>query len=341
MYRVRHARHSEDRLPLQVRSGFTLIELLVVIGVIAVLIALLLPAVQSAREAARRIQCRNNLKQIALAFHNHHDVHRHFPSGGWNWRWVADPDRGSGKQQPGGWIYQILPYVEQTALREKGKDGKPDETTATQRAEVAQVTTFAIPTFNCPTRRSGTNPWRPGGLSGVLPGGGQAYNADMVTEVSKTDYAANAGDQIILWGGGPDSLIDGSNGVGFRDMTGSTGITHEGSEIKVRDITDGTSFTYLVGEKNMNSAVYETSLTIGDNQCMLSGDDRDTNRWTDQPARPDTRGSFHTEVFGSAHKGAWHVALCDGSVRGISYSIDMQIHRHLGNRRDGEVINDF
>jgi prepilin-type N-terminal cleavage/methylation domain-containing protein len=101
--------------------AFTLVELLVVIAIIGILIALLLPAIQSAREAARRSQCKNNLKQLALAVLNFESAHKHLPSGGWGYRWAPDPDHGYGITQPGSGFYSILPFHEQAALHDMGK----------------------------------------------------------------------------------------------------------------------------------------------------------------------------------------------------------------------------
>jgi hypothetical protein len=90
------------------------------VAIIAILIALLLPAVQFARESARRISWQNQVRQIALAMHAHEGVHRHLPTGGWGWRWHGEPDRGFDERQPGGWVYNLLPFVEQAELRHVG-----------------------------------------------------------------------------------------------------------------------------------------------------------------------------------------------------------------------------
>src|SRR6188768_1267313 len=102
------------------REGFTLVELLVVIAIIGILVALLLPAVQAAREAARRNQCTNNLKQISIGVQNHESALKMLPSSGIGYQWVGDPNFGSGRKQPGGWIYNVLPYIEEQAIHDMG-----------------------------------------------------------------------------------------------------------------------------------------------------------------------------------------------------------------------------
>src|SRR5688572_33416272 len=118
---VNRCLQNSRRSPMRAaRGAFTLVELLVVIAIIGILVALLLPAIQAAREAARRAQCTNQVKQIALAWHLHHDVHKFLPSAGWGFNWMGDPDRGFGESQPGSWAYSCLPFMEEQQVHEIG-----------------------------------------------------------------------------------------------------------------------------------------------------------------------------------------------------------------------------
>ena len=135
------------------RRAFTLVELLVVIAIIGILVALLLPAIQAAREAARRNQCKNNLKQMALACLNHEATHGHLPTSGWGWRWQGDSNRGYGKDQPGGWPFNILPYIEQPAVRDLVR-GISAADRAAFAAAMLQMVQTPIDVFNCPSRRA-------------------------------------------------------------------------------------------------------------------------------------------------------------------------------------------
>src|SRR6476620_9930575 len=110
--------------------GFTLVELLVVIAIIGILVALLLPAVQGAREAARRAQCKNHLKQLALGFILHEDAHKFLPTGGWGYMWMSHPSQGFGLNQPGGWGFTTLPYIEQQAIYDYGAGGRATQVLA-------------------------------------------------------------------------------------------------------------------------------------------------------------------------------------------------------------------
>jgi prepilin-type N-terminal cleavage/methylation domain-containing protein len=335
------------------RLGFTLVELLVVIAIIGVLVALLLPAVQAARESARRAQCLNQLKQISLAYLNHHDTYGYFPSGGWGWFFVGDPDRGSGAKQPGSWCYSILPFMEQQTLHQIGKDGQPDVVTTQQRDGAGRVNESLITGFNCPTRR-------PTKLYPHLVFSGYLKNARHTALRNTTDYAANAGHKAVFWGGPPpntqpQTFEEGVAGVNFvleRDMVLSSGISHQRSEISFRQLTDGAVNTYLVGEKYRWPDHYETGMDNSDDHPITCADDYDVHAWagtkgTDatpgddivfQPPLPDTPGVQERWRYGSAHPAVFNMAFCDGSLRSLSFEIAEPVHLGLANRDDGNVV---
>ena len=135
------------------KNAFTLVELLVVIAIIGMLVGLLLPAVQQAREAARQMQCGNNLKNLGLASLNHESAAQALPSGGWFCWYVGDPDRGFGPNQPGNWQYSLLPFLEQNALFQLGADGDPVGVSTSQKEGAEECVKTPLSVFHCPSKR--------------------------------------------------------------------------------------------------------------------------------------------------------------------------------------------
>ncbi|MBN1591328.1 MAG: DUF1559 domain-containing protein, partial [Pirellulales bacterium] len=334
-----------------------LVELLVVIAIIGILVALLLPAVQAAREAARRVQCGNHLKQFGTAAQAHLSAHGIFPTNGWGWHWIGDPDRGVGRRQPGGWIYNVLPYMEQIDLYSL-QSGKAVGSSQRLGAAKAMLET-PIAIFNCPSRREATV--YPTGLAGSY-GSMQSnpnYSAT-VTEVARSDYASNGGtlfsdpsshgSNFSHWG--PDDIEDGESAAGNvnwdKISAATNGVFYPASEVKQADIEDGTSHTYMFGEKYIMVDYYTTGQDGGDNENMCTGDNGDITRWArsgtdaDQVYRPrhDTPGYYNWYIFGSAHADAFNMVFCDGSVHAIPYAIDYyDVHQRLANRRDGLQVD--
>ncbi|MDO5113462.1 MAG: DUF1559 domain-containing protein [Planctomycetia bacterium] len=329
------------------KRGFTLVELLVVIAIIGMLVGLLLPAVQQAREAARTMSCNNQMRQLALACLNYESQSRSYPPNGWNWYWVGDPDRG-GAGQPGGWSYTILPFLEQTALFQLGADGEPDQVTDIQKNGARERGEVPLAIFLCPSRRA-TAAYPMGKHQAVncatLQIGGDS--ADMVV---KGDYAANSGSKGFLDTGSPSSLADFPNGArraGDTD-TAYNGLIFARSTVTVGMVRDGTTNTYLLGEKFLSPDFYTTGTNGGDNQSFYIGQDCDNDRWTynengygniaQYQPRQDRPGVDYCYNFGSCHAGSFGMAMADGSVQRITYDIDQEIHRYLGDRADAQAV---
>jgi prepilin-type N-terminal cleavage/methylation domain-containing protein/prepilin-type processing-associated H-X9-DG protein len=332
------------------RRAFTLVELLVVIAIIGVLVALLLPAVQAAREAGRRAQCTNHLKNLTLGMVNHESAHGLWPSSGWDGAWTGDPDRGFGERQPGGWLFSILPFVEQQAVYNRGRGA----TGSVRAQELAARDATTISIANCPSRRTG-GPYTP--VFGVVApvsgnGAGQAFNY-MATQCARTDYAVNVGDEFRF----DQKCIDlspnqyGVTVAGFPPpISEFSGVSFCGTAVKSRNINDGLSNTIALGEKWIPAENYTDGYFVADDWSMYTGFQDDMVRSTYYNGSAATHvprqdgdifsasDDIKRELFGSPHPGGCMAAMCDGSVRILEYSIDPETFRQMGHRADEGAV---
>lgn len=345
--------------------GISLVELLIVIFIIALLIQLALPAVQMARESARRTQCQNHLHQLAVGAQLHLNSHGYLPSGGWAGSFTADPNRGYGRDQPGGWGYSLLVYIEEPKLREAGRG---ESMTADTLGSGLTLLHESAPTlFYCPSRRS-ARPYPPANSGNAHWGLVVAKGAQDLPGVTKLDYAANSGDALhhatssfgaSMWKPESYEALE-ANSPQWTDTSDAntefyqTGVSFYRSEIAAQQITDGMGKTYLFGEKYMDPDAYEDVRNVpdyarmGDNQSAWAGYEWDNHRVAWQTKSFKKENCYQPQqdsgavcpgiwAFGSAHPNGMNMAFCDGSVRIIGYDIARDVHRHQANRLDGEL----
>ncbi|UUO05701.1 DUF1559 domain-containing protein [Blastopirellula sp. J2-11] len=286
------------------RTAFTLVELLVVIAIIGVLIALLLPAVQQAREAARRMSCSNNLKQMGLALHNHHDTYGHLP----NSRRDAYPN----------WIVDTLKFLEQNNLSDQW-----DRTKNYYHADNKTARETSVEQLYCPSRRGP-----------MLSEPESLQNAEVTYAVGMVgDYAANVGT-------GTNDYANDVNFTGLFQLFGASGGKGEPQGLAFRDVTDGTSNTFLVGEKHVDIKQFGVGGLEFTDGGAYNGDGFNSMRFAG-PSKTLARSPTETasNIFGSYHPGICQFVFVDGSVQSIPVTIDSTTLGYLAARNDGEVIN--
>jgi len=305
--------------------GFTLVELLVVIAIIGVLVALLLPAVQAAREAARRMRCQNNLKQISLAAHNFHDINNELPRS-------IKPETGMS------WHVYILPFLEMQALYNNFDTTTVNNThTSAQRNDPNGLT--IVNAYQCPSctvKRQLFNP--PNNTNGPT---------DLIP--SNTGQPA----AVAHYYG-----INGPRGAGYPTGTathegvtaGTSGMFQRDPAIRMAMITDGTSNTMMVAEMSWLSTVYGTrfrtwvrggdeyaGVVAGKPGFVVSG--RNITNAINSIFTANLIVPYNDMPFGSMHPGGMNVCLGDGSVRYVSQNISMTTYRAFASRDQGESIS--
>lgn len=291
------------------RKAFTLIELLVVIAIIAILIALLLPAVQQAREAARRTTCRNNLKQFGLALHNYHDSHGAFPSG---WIGVAAGVPDVEGESGFAWGAMLLPGLDQGPLF-----NRIDFASSLSSSSNAVARDTVLPVFRCPSDPS-PEKWD------------IADEADPNTILARlptANYVGNFGTEEI----------DECESVPAGSACTSDGTFYHNSSVRFRDLTDGTSNTFLVGERRTDADLGWYSTWVG----VVAGGEEAFARVLGAADHTPNYAGLHFDDFSSFHTGGVHFLFGDGRVRFVSENINLLVYRGLATIAGEEVTGDF
>jgi prepilin-type N-terminal cleavage/methylation domain-containing protein len=351
------------------RVGFTLVELLVVIAIIGILVALLLPAVQMAREAGRRMSCQNNLRQLGIATHNHHDALLVLPHQGATWPASRVPSLVYNEvthvpyvkeMQMASCFFQILPYMEQVNVHQgigapdiNGSGGVTDDTDRLYQAIGA-----VIPTFYCPTRRPAKPLVRNHGAQSACSAP-QAPDLAGNQPSGLIDYASSSGSRAGRSINNHNSVLGAIININCTQNPVASGQPRRPGNracIGLEGVRDGTANVILYGEKRLNVRLLNQNRG-DDNEGYTAPLDQDTFRWTDLVPRPDRVDSADGEWrFGSSHPSSFQVVMCDGRVRSINFKIEaadnnvlplsgngvppvwtgnITLFNRLGNRSDG------
>ncbi len=346
--------------PFTSRRGFTLVELLVVIAIIGVLVALLLPAVQAAREAARRSQCSNNVKQIALALHNYHDTFNVFPPGnfygaGANGSAPVAPNANgcfwstSGATRPGApWTVLILPYIEQKPLHDSlnfniefnSYSNIGTQTVNTQRCQVP-IATYRCPSYALPPHR-----WV---LSSAVAGTNLPY-----AKFINNYYACMGGGPIVT--GANQNTVDGCytpNVPGGSIAQFTNGLIGVNTKNGFRNCTDGTSNVVMLGESayqgiellrawfngmrvNVNGGNQPPGNIAGTAGVPNGGQRHYLNFQGTATNNRNIHNALNTLYFGSQHVGGCQMAMADASVQFLNENINLSLYQRLGAMGDGQ-----
>jgi prepilin-type N-terminal cleavage/methylation domain-containing protein/prepilin-type processing-associated H-X9-DG protein len=316
-------------------SAFTLVELLVVIAIIGILVALLLPAIQAAREAARRSQCTNNMKQWGLACQMHHETYKAYPTGGWDIVFYTPRKMSDAKKpltlakQNWGWMYQVMPFIEGANIWAETSD-----LVVLQQGPEAGI---------CPSRRGRT-------LHTFFSAAGEMLS----------DYSGNGGDTNSA---GLSTIGLTPNTNPRKTYAAHTGVIVSQDEaakalvtnplrnplVAIKHLIDGTSKTMMIGEKYVPNIQYQGG-AYGDNFSWIQGNAWEGVRFSNKaplsdsvlpnPITTTAQGELPCDCdnFGGPHPGGFNVTLCDGSVRLVSFDIELDTFKALTNRADGTTF---
>jgi prepilin-type N-terminal cleavage/methylation domain-containing protein/prepilin-type processing-associated H-X9-DG protein len=326
------------------RFGFTLIELLVVIAIIAILIGLLLPAVQKVRDAAARAQCANNLKQIGLALHNHHDALGTFPPGGMQTGVNGTPCYTN-------WAIEILPYMEQSALYSRYNQALLNENTAQKFVNQSRVKTYECPAdiLIGKLERPASGPQKYAYMHGsyrAVSGRSGAIGRGFWDTFESQFWPPNFRmDQS--WRGALHGTAVSYNGVPAQNATGPGGapLSQMGGPERIATVIDGTSNTLMVGEwstmTTSNRGTFWAYTYASYNQSSVTSESRILNNNFNRCASMPGQGADNPckRSFGSFHTGGSNFVMCDGSVRFVSNAVDINLLAAAATIAGSEVVN--